>query len=158
MSLGANSGTYSFENVTAAISGPAGSFSIGSDAGSAEEGISYRMTGDKTTTTEGADGEIMHSLHAGQTGEITVRLLKTSPVNSQFSQLYATEKGQSGLWGQDTITVQDIVRGDLITGIRMAFIKFPDGGFSKEGPTTQEWAFRGILDVQLGTGSPAANP
>ncbi len=158
MSIGANSGTYSFENITAAISGPAGSFSIGSDAGSAEEGISYRMTEDKTTTTTGAGGDIMHSLHAGQTGEITFRLLKTSPVNAQLSQLYDSERGQSGLWGQDTITVQDIVRGDLITGVLMAFIKFPDGGFSKEGPITQEWGFRGILHIQLGTGSPAANP
>jgi hypothetical protein len=155
MSLGANSGTYSFANIVAALTGPSGSFPIGSSAGSAEEGISYRMIEDKTTTTTGAGGDIMHSLHASQTGEIIIRLLKTSPVNAQFSALYATEKTTSGLWGQDTITIQDVVRGDVITGQQMAFIKFPDGGFSKEGPPTQEWAFRGIIDIQLGTGTPS---
>lgn len=156
MSLGANSGTYSFENIVAGLTSPAGSFSIGSDAGSADEGISYRMVEDKTTTTTGAGGDIMHSLHASQTGEIVIRLLKTSPVNAQLGALYNMEKGISGLWASNTITVMDIVRGDVITGIYMAFIKFPDGGFSKEGPPTQEWGFRGIIDVQLGTGTPQA--
>lgn len=154
MSIGANSGAYSFANIVAAITGLAGSFSIGSSAGSAEEGITYRMTEEKTTTTTGAGGDIMHSLHASQTGEIMIRLLKTSPVNAQLSALYAIEKTQSGLWGKDTITIQDVVRGDVITGILMAFTKFPDGGFSKEGPPTQEWGFRGIIDVQLGSGTP----
>lgn len=157
MSLGANSGTYSFENCEAAISGPAASFPFGNGAGAAEEGITYAFDEDKTTTTTGADGEIMHALKAGQTGEIVIRLLKTSPVNAQLSQLYDTERGTAGLWGQDTITIQDVVRGDLITGVRMAFVKFPDGGFTKEGPAMQEWRFRGILHVQLGTGSPSAN-
>lgn len=156
MSIGANSGTYSFENIVAGLTSPAATFSIGSDAGAADEGISYRMTEDKTTTTTGAGGDIMHSLHASQTGEIMIRILKTSPVNAQFSTLYNIQKGISGLWGSNTITIQDIVRGDVVTGIFMAFIKFPDGGFTKEGPPTQEWGFRGIIDIQLGTGTPAA--
>ncbi len=33
--------------------------------------------------TVGADGEVMHSLHAGKSGTITVTLLKTSPVNKK---------------------------------------------------------------------------
>jgi hypothetical protein len=154
--FGANSGTYSFENFVASITGVGGSFSLGSDAGSAEEGMSYRMVEDKTTTTTGAGGDIMHSLHASQTGEFMFRFLKTSPVNAQLSALYNLQRVQSGLWASNTITWQDIVRGDQGTGILMAFIKYPDGGFSKEGPPTQEWGFRGIIDIQLGTGTPAA--
>jgi Protein of unknown function (DUF3277) len=158
MSIGANSGTYSFENFVASITNEGGAFSLGSDAGSAEEGMTYRFTEEKTTTTTGAGGDIMHSLHASQTGEVVFRFLKTSPVNSQLSQLYNLQKGQSGLWGTNTITFQDIVRGDQGTLINGAFIKFPDGGYSKAGPPTQEWGFRGILDVLLGTGTPAATP
>lgn len=158
MSIGANSGTYSFENFVASINNAGGAFSLGSDAGSADEGMTYRFIEEKTTTTTGAGGDIMHSLHAAQTGEVMFRFLKTSPVNSQLSQLYNLQKGQSGLWGTNTITFQDIVRGDQGTLIFGAFIKFPDGGYSKEGPSTQEWGFRGILDVLLGTGTPAATP
>jgi hypothetical protein len=36
------------------------------------------MTEAKNTMTVGADGEVMHSLHAGKSGTITVTLLKTS--------------------------------------------------------------------------------
>jgi hypothetical protein len=168
MSIGANSGTYSFENFVASLTsgvnaatgavGTAGSISLGSDAGSAEEGMTYRFTEEKTTTTTGAGGDIMHSLHASQTGELMFRFLKTSLVNSQLSQLYNMQKGNSGLWGTNTITFQDIVRGDQGTLTNGAFIKFPDGGYSKEGPPTQEWGFRGILDVLLGTGTPSATP
>lgn len=156
MSIGANSGTYSFENIVGTISGPGGSFSIGADAGLSEEAISYAMIEDKTTTTTGAGGDIMHSLHAGKTGTITVRCLKTSPTNAALSGLYAFQQGSSGSWGQNIIEFRDIVRGDVITGTLMAFVKFPDGGFSKEGPPVQEWGFRGIVDPQLGTGTPSA--
>jgi hypothetical protein len=58
-------GVYSFLDVSATISGPGGTFSIGSDAGVAEEGITTAYTGEKNTMTIGADGAGMHSLHAG---------------------------------------------------------------------------------------------
>jgi Protein of unknown function (DUF3277) len=156
MAIGANSGTYSFENFVASIQNAGGSFSLGSDAGSAKEGMTYRFTEEKTTTTTGAGGDIMHALKASKTGEFVFRFLKTSPVNAQLSQLYNLQEGLSGLWGSNTITWQDIVRGDQGIGIVMAFIKFPDGGFSDEGPPVQEWGFRGIIAVRLGTGTPAA--
>lgn len=42
--------------------------------------------------TVGADGEVMHSLHAGKSGTITVTLLKTSPVNKKtVSDVQRTE-------------------------------------------------------------------
>ncbi len=39
------------------------------------------MGGPKNTMTIGADGEVMHSLHADKSGTVTVNLLKTSPTN-----------------------------------------------------------------------------
>ncbi len=35
----------------------------------------------QNTMTIGADGEVMHSLHADKSGTVTVNLLKTSPTN-----------------------------------------------------------------------------
>ncbi|MDI8107039.1 PfkB family carbohydrate kinase, partial [Salmonella enterica subsp. enterica serovar Anatum] len=36
----------------------------------------------------GADGEVMHSLHADKSGTVTVNLLKTSPTNKKLSLAY----------------------------------------------------------------------
>ena len=80
--------TYSFLDVTASIAGPGGNFSLGNGSGNSEEGITVTMTEDKNTMTIGADGSAMHSLHAGKSGTVSVRLLKTSPVNKQLMTLY----------------------------------------------------------------------
>jgi hypothetical protein len=147
--------TYSFLDFKASISGPGGSFNIGSDAGVAEEGITFEMEEDKDTMTVGADGEAMHSLHAGKAGKITIRLLKTSPVNQQLSQLYHFQTTSSANHGQNVITGNDIARGDSHVGRQAAFAKFPTVGYSKDGPMN-EWVFNvGKLTMQLGTGSPA---
>ena len=67
-------------------------------------------------------------------------------------------KSFAAVGSEETKHEQDIVRGDYGTLTNGAIIKFPDGGYSKDGPPTQEWGFRGILDVLLGTGTPAATP
>lgn len=48
--------------------------------------------------TVGADGEVMHSLHAGKSGTITVTLLKTSPVNKKLSLMYNAQSQSSATW------------------------------------------------------------
>lgn len=142
--------TYSFLNIHAAINGPAGSFSLGAGSGNAEEGITIVMDEDKTTLTIGADGEGMHSLHAGKPGTVTIRLLKTSPVNAQLSEMYRAETAQAGLYGQDIITVNDVQRGDNITASGCGFLKHPDINFAKDGGTI-EWTFKAIkIDQILG--------
>jgi hypothetical protein len=61
------------------------------------------MTEAKNTMTIGADGEVMHSLHAGKSGTITVTLLKTSPVNKKLSLMYNAQSQSSALWGNNVI-------------------------------------------------------
>lgn len=143
--------TYSFLNVQASIVGPGGAFSIGSDAGAAEEGISTSFVEDKNTMTTGAGGDVMHSLHAGKAGQITVRLLKTSPVNQKLSALYNLQtNGGGSLHGLNLITVRDTARGDVVIGREAAFKKHPDLSFAKVGNTV-EWVFDvGKLDEMLG--------
>lgn len=147
--------TYSLLDVQASISGPGGNFALaGSEAGVAQEGISFAPTGDKNIMTTGADGSVMHSLAADKSGTITVRLLRTSPVNRQLQELYNHQTQSSANHGRNTITIRDVARGDTITCTRVAFAKQPDKNFAVEGGI-REWLFHaGKVDPQEGSGSP----
>lgn len=141
--------TYSFLDIQASIVGPGGSFSLGSGAGNAEEGISVEMTEDKNTMTIGADGTPMHSLHAGKSGTVNVRLLKTSPVNNALAQMYATQTSSSALHGNNVLVIKNGVTGDQITCRAVAFSKFPAQNNAKEGGHN-EWQFHaGVVDTTL---------
>jgi hypothetical protein len=132
--------TYSFLDVAAAITGPGGSINIGNDAGPSEEGITVSMLDNKNTMVIGADGSGMHSLHAGNAGTITVRLLKTSPTNKLLQAMYLFQVTSSANHGQNTITVRDTARGDFVTATGCAFRKMPDNAWAKEG-NMLEWSW-----------------
>lgn len=148
-------GVYSFLDVAAVIIGPTGfNFSL-SSGGVADEGITTSMIGDKNTMQPAANGDIQHSLHASDAGRITVRLLKTGIANSMLSQMYNYQKTSSAFWGQNKIVIRNPITGDTITGTKMAFVKQPDAVNAKEAGLN-EWAFDGIIDEILGTGTPVA--
>lgn len=142
---------YAFQGIVSAISGPGGNFNLGYGAGNAEDAIHITMVEEKVTTVTGADGSIMHSLHAGQTGMMTFRLLKTSPVNQALSLLFNAQRSLPALAGQNVVRCQDINRGDVIVGSQMAFVKFPDIVYAKDG-NVMEWQLRGIIVQELGAG------
>lgn len=146
---------YSFLDIVAAIKGPNGSFSIGSGAGVAEEGITIAMADAKNTMMIGADGQGMHSLHAGKSGTVTVRLLKTSPTNALLQDMYVADTASSATHGQNTIVIRDPTRGDVISCKGCAFQKFPDMAYAKDGNIV-EWMWDSAeIDQLLGTGTPA---
>ena len=145
--------SYSFMDVTATIDGEGGNFSI--KDGAAEEGITVEPVGDKNVMTPGADGEVMHSLVASSASTVTVRLLKTSPVNQQLMAMYNYQTSSSARHGTNTITVRDAARGDLITVTNAAFKKVPSLTYAKEGGMN-EWTFDGgKTNYVLGSGSPS---
>lgn len=148
--------TYSFLNINATLSGPGGSIQLGAGAGASEEGIDVDMLEEKDQMAVGADGAIMHSLRASDAGTITVRLLKTSPVNAQLSQLYNFQKQSAGVWGQNVLVVSDVQRGDVVTGTLMAFSKQAPVKYAKDG-NVMEWRFQGRVEELLGTGVPDAS-
>lgn len=139
--------TYSFVDVTAAINGPGGSINIGNDAGPSDEGITVSMIDNKNTMTIGADGSGMHSLHAGNAGTITIRLLKTSPTNKKLQQMYSYQVTSSANHGRNTITIRDVARGDFVTATGAAFRKMPDNAWGKEGNMI-EWSWDCIKVAQ----------
>ena len=142
--------TYSFLDVTASFTGTTGAFDLGYGSANAEEGITVTMTEAKNTMTVGADGEVMHSLHAGKSGTITVTLLKTSPVNKKLSLAYNAQSLSSSLWGNNVIVIRNHVSGDTTTARTVAFQKQPDHANAKVGNTVS-WVFdAGKIDQLLG--------
>lgn len=142
--------TYSFLDVTASLTGPNGVIDLGQGSANSEEGITQTMGGNKNTMTIGADGEVMHSLHADKSGTITVTLLKTSPVNKKLSLAYNAQSQSSATWGNNVIVIRNTASGDISTARSCAFQKQPDFNNAKEGGTVA-WVFDcGKIDQLLG--------
>ncbi|HEE3816806.1 TPA: DUF3277 family protein [Klebsiella pneumoniae] len=142
--------TYSFIDVSASLTGPTGSIDLGYGSANSEEGITVVMAEAKNTMTVGADGEVMHSLHAGKSGTITVTLLKTSPVNKKLSLMYNAQSQSSATWGNNVIVVRNKDSGDISTARSCAFQKQPDHANAKVGNTVS-WVFDcGKIDQLLG--------
>lgn len=142
--------TYSFLDVTASLTGPTGVIDLGQGSANSEEGITQTMGGNKNTMTIGADGEVMHSLHADKSGTITVTLLKSSPVNKKLSLAYNAQSQSSATWGNNVIVIRNTASGDISTARSCAFQKQPDFNNAKEGGTVA-WVFDcGKIDQLLG--------
>ncbi|WP_025138082.1 phage protein [Achromobacter sp. DH1f] len=143
--------TYSFIDVQATLAGPTGVVNMGYGAATAEEGITIAAAADKNTMTIGSDGEGMHSLHADKSGQITVRLLKTSPINQALMIQYDAQTLSSTLHGKNVITVRNSVSGDITVARGVAFKRAPDLTYAKDGGIV-EWQFDAIkIDRNLGT-------
>jgi hypothetical protein len=144
---------YSFLNVSCGMVGPGGILNLGSGAAAAEEGITLEAAEDKNVMTIGADGQGQHSLIASDAGTITVRLLKTSPLNQALQIMYDLQSTSAALWGQNVFTVVDSNRGDNHVAQSCAFKKKPTITYDKAGPM-MEWTFDAIAITSiLGSGT-----
>lgn len=144
-------GVYSFLNINATIAGAGGSVNMAAGAASAEEGITVAAAEDKNVMTMGADGNGQHSLIASDAGQLTVRLLKTSPVNALLMAIYNLQSSSSSLWGLNVVTLTDSARGDFIVCQGVAFKKVPDLNYAKEAGFN-EWIFDCLkIDRLLGS-------
>lgn len=142
--------TYSFLDVACSIVGPGGAFSLGAGSGNAEEGITFTPTNEINTMQIGADGTGQHSLSADKSGTITIRLLKTSPVNAQLAQMFAFQRESSAAHGQNTISLTDTQRGDSVSATQVAFARAPDLNYGKVAGFN-DWLFHAVkMDFTLG--------
>ena len=143
--------TYSFLDMAATLSGPGGSISLGAGAAAAEEGISVEFDEDAGSMQKGADGAVVHSLHAIKSGRGVVRLLKTSPTNSLLNALYNFQRSSSLFWGKNVLIISNPVTGDVYTCQQAAFAKHPSNEWAKDSRFL-EWDFNiGIIDPVLGS-------
>ena len=145
---------YSFLDVQASLDGPGGAFQLGAGSGNAEEGITVEPTGEKNVMTVGADGSVMHSLKADESGTVTVTLLRTSQANAQVQNLYNYQTSSSRFHGRNTILIRNSVSGDVITCTECAFAKAISNPYATEGGKLA-WTFHaGKISTKLGTGTP----
>lgn len=143
---------YSFLNVSATLAGPGGILNLAAGAAVAEEGITIEPVGDKNEMTIGADGKGQHSLIASDAATVTVRLLKTSPLNAALMLMYNLQSASSALWGQNVFTVVDSGRTDYNVVQSCAFKKKPTITYAQAGGL-MEWTFDGIAaNSILGSG------
>lgn len=142
--------TYSFLDTNCSLVGPGGAINLGQGAGAAEEGITIEPSEDIDSLTIGADGTGMHSLHANKSGVVTVRLLKTSPINQKLAQLYAFQTASGVNHGQNTISLSNSNTQDAVTCRLVAFKRAPTLTYAKDGGTN-EWTFSAAqIDRALG--------
>lgn len=134
--------TYSFLDVTCAITGVGGNINLAANAGAAEEGISIEPIEDKSTMTIGVDGAVMHSLHGSSASKISVKLLKTSPTNPLLMNMYTQQTLSAASHGNNTIVLTVPTTGENIAITQVAFKKAPALSYAKEGGTV-EWLFDG---------------
>jgi hypothetical protein len=133
--------TYSFKDVSGSISGPGGNILVGMGAGGvADEGISFERAEDRNTMQTGADGEVMHSLHAADHGTVRIRLLKTSASNGRLMEMYKLQRQSGSLWGRNVISVNVQIKNERITASEVAFTGEPALAYGKTG-TINEWTF-----------------
>lgn len=145
---------YSFLDTVATLTGPTGSINIGSGAGVAAEGITVASVADRNTMTIGADGRGVHSLSGDTSKIVTVRLLKTSPINAVLQDYYNAQTRSSLLHGRNVIVLSNLVNGDFLTLRDAAFAREPDYTAATEAGIN-EWVFHATQSVTiLGTGTP----
>lgn len=135
---------YSFLDVAASLVGPGGVISLGAGAGVADEGITIEPTGDVGAMLVGADGSGQHSLYGDKSGRITVRLLKTSPVNAALMAMYSLQTASADAYGQNTLVITDTSRGDVVSCRQVAFSKAPSTTYGKEAGM-MEWDFNAVI-------------
>jgi hypothetical protein len=141
------SGTYSFLDVQCTLLANSMGITL-SENGIAEEGLVYRMAGPKNTRTMGADGSGMMGLHASNAGDVTVNLLKASPVNAQLNALYRFQQSSGAFWGNIQITINSPVFGDNIVCNIGAFSKHADVVYDVPGRFLV-WEFQFISIIPL---------
>ena len=143
-------GVYSFIDTTVTWTGPGGTISLGNNSGAAEEGVTLVYDDDIGHMDIGASGDIQHSLHANKSGTLTFRLLKTSPTNQRVSTKIAFQRASSVNYGQDTVTITNIVTGDIVTCQRVAPKHFTPLSYAKDAGMN-EWILNvGLIEPTLG--------
>ena len=144
--------TYSFMYVKASLVNDLGnSFNVGFGASTGEEGVTVVFQDDVNAMTVGSDGDYMHSLHAGQAGQVTIHLLKISPMNKVLEDEYNRQRQSATTWGKNSMRVTNLGGNDVISCEGMAFKKAPDLHYAKDGDILQ-WVFdAGKIHRDLGT-------
>jgi len=96
--------------------------------------VTISMTDERTAMEVAADGQVMVSKIAGNTGAITIEVLQTSEAYKKllilFNQLWLADTGS---WASGTLIMKNTSdgTGHICTGV--AYVKMGDKGYDKRG-------------------------
>jgi hypothetical protein len=125
----------SFTNTVLVVNGvPITGFADGDDA------ISFKRLTDSASHKIGADGLMMVSLSADRSGEVDIKLFKTSLSNAYLNGLLAAQESPGGVaFVPIYVTALDVLRQDMGVGSAGYLKKVPDLQFGEHG-TVQQWS------------------
>jgi len=139
---------YSFSNVFLLVNGIALThFADGDDS------ITVARRNDSASDKVGADGRMAVALHADRSGEITVKLMQTSPGNSYLNKFHAFQEAGPSRFIPVNIMFQDSSRQDMGVG-SVGYIKKLPEITRGVGINIQEWVFV-VERLDLVLGNPA---
>lgn len=127
--------TYSFLNTVFFVNGvEITGFADGDDV------INMERRTDSATDKIGADGNMMVSLSADFSGEITIKLQQTSSSNKYLTKLLNVQEGRGVAFKPVKLFFQDTYRQDIGSG-SLGYIKKPAAMARGQNGQTTEWVF-----------------
>lgn len=127
--------TYSFLNTVFLVNGvELTGFAEGNDV------ISMERRTDSASDKIGADGNMMVSLSADFSGEISIKLQQTSSSNKYLTKLLNLQEGRGVLFKPIKLFFQDTYRQDIGSG-SLGYIKKPADMVRGQNGQTVEWTF-----------------
>jgi hypothetical protein len=127
--------TYSFLNTVFLVNGvEITGFADGDDV------INMERRTDSATDKIGADGNMMVSLSADFSGEVTIKLQQTSSSNKYLTKLLNVQEGRGVAFKPVKLFFQDTYRRDIGSG-SLGYIKKPAAMTRGQNGQTAEWSF-----------------
>lgn len=150
---------YSMLDVTVVISAPpvvpaheVSHYADGDDA------IMVKRREDGITDKMGADGKMAIARSANKSGEITLKLMQTSPSNHVLLEIFTLQQQKGGRFSPIQVLFQDVNRQDRAAAVA-GYIKNLPEITRGASVNTQEWVITcESLDVRLGDPSFAGLP
>lgn len=136
--MSAQSATYAFKDTSGIITNPillvpivfAGFIGMGK--------FSIAMHTERTVLDTAADGTVMPSYIAGDSGDFSVEAQQTSRLHQQLLDLYnalkiAADAGDVSNWAATTISLRNITFASQHIMSGVAFSKIPDRAYEQQG-------------------------
>jgi hypothetical protein len=136
--MSAQSATYSFKDTSGSLTNPvllspivfAGEIGMGQ--------FTITMHTERTTLDTAADGTVMPSYIAGDSGDVTIEIQQTSQLHQELLSLYnllkiAADSGNVSSWAASQLTLRNLVDGSqhILSGV--SFSKIPPKTYASQG-------------------------
>jgi hypothetical protein len=138
--------TYSYKDITGSFQGPAVNIMFGGGATSGINKMMVRMSTERTVEKTGADGTVMPSSIAGDSGEIEIECLQNGTAHQQFvawlnALITGANTGDVTQWASTNCYIKSQITGNYHNCQGVSPTKLPDVPYEAEGSTIT-WLFK----------------